>query len=657
MEAAVRSPCVRSQDDVSTRSMAPSGLIAMVHRLARHLLWITLFALPAIALWWHVWSGHPSSSLTCPCGDPAQEVWFIAWPAWAIAHAANVFFSGAVNVPFGANLLSNTSGTLVGVVLSPVTWLWGPVVSTNVALTLAPALSAWGCWVALGRLVTWKPAAIPAALVYGYSSAIVSSLIFGHVSVTVLVVPPLLFATLYEIVIGQKESSVRSGAVLAGLVVIQFLISPEVLVMCAFLATLGLMVLVLVRWRQVPEYWGHAARALALGLGLSITLLAYPAWFGLSGPQSVSGVLFAIAPLSGVVFSGFLFPGPYGSFAGPYVRFGGYFGRIGPPPNFLGWGVWLSAIGGVFLARRRRIVWFLIFLIAMTMWVSLGFLLIGGPHALAHVWLPWRFFGKFPVLQEILPDQFSPFIALFFAFLVAIGLNAAHTQLQAWGRIRPARVPAWSGLLTALVGVACLVPVFVTFDMPLAVRSTSIPVWMSRDAPQLPDQTVLLTVPFAVSGSTVPMLWQAVDGMRFRLAGAALKTPNAHGGPVDQGSPGSARRILSDLTIFGTRQPTATVAELTAVRRAVRAWHVNEVVVDGPSRDPMYASGFLTAALGTAPRYVDYAWVWKIPAAGITSPALHGASLANCRTLSVHWRAHHDPLSMANCVMLTTVQP
>jgi hypothetical protein len=113
----------------------------------------------------------------------------MAWPAWAIAHAGNPFFSGAVNVPHGANLLSNTAGTLVGTVLSPVTWLWGPVAATNVALTLAPGLSAWGCWLALRSFVAWHPGRIPAALVYGYSAAVVSSLIFGHVSVSVLPVP------------------------------------------------------------------------------------------------------------------------------------------------------------------------------------------------------------------------------------------------------------------------------------------------------------------------------------------------------------------------------------------------------------------------------------------------------------------------------------
>ena len=235
--------------------------------LGFHVAAIALFTVPAVALWWHVWSGHPSSTLTCGCGDPAQEVWFMAWPAWAIAHLHSLFFSGAVNVPDGANLLSNTSGTLIGVVLAPVTWLFGPVTSTNVALTLAPALSAWGCFAAIRPLVTWKPAAIPAGLVYGYSSAIVTSLAFGHVSVTFLVIPPLLFTTLHEIVIRQEHSARRDGLVLAALLVVQFLISPEVMVMCLLFAVVGLVAVMAVGWRQVRVRSGHALPALGLAVG------------------------------------------------------------------------------------------------------------------------------------------------------------------------------------------------------------------------------------------------------------------------------------------------------------------------------------------------------------------------------------------------------
>jgi hypothetical protein len=623
----------------------------VLQTVCRQALWIALFAVPGIVLWWHVWTGHPSSTLTCACGDPAQEVWFMAWPAWAIAHGANVFFSGAINVPHGANLLSNTSGTLVGVVLSPVTWLWGPVTATNAALTLAPAVSAWGCWLAIRPFVQWKPGAIVGALVYGYSSAIVTSLIFSHVSVAVLPVPPLLFAALYEIVVRQSYSPRRGGLVLAALVVVQFLISPEVLVMCALLAVLGLLVAA-VAWRgQVRERAGHVLLALSIGLGVSVVLLAYPAWFGLSGPQSVSGVLFSIAPLSGVSLTGFFSPGPYNSLAPAYVRFGGYSGRLGPPPNFLGWGVGVGTLLALLFDRRRHLIWFLLLMAALASWFALGDFLFGGPHAWEHIWMPWRYLSELPVLKEILPDQFAPFIVLFLAFVLAIGLDMGVEDLRRRPGWTAPRVRAVAGTATVALVVVALVPTFLTFEMPFKVVSTNVPLYMEQEAPKLAQGTVLLTMPFAVSGSSEPMLWQAVDGMHFRLAGGGLKTPNGHGGPVNQGSPGSARRILSDLSIIGNPEPVGTAPQIAAVRAALRAWQVNEVVIDGVSRDPVYASGFLTMVMGRVPAYVHGAWVWHVPSGPLSKPPAIGASLFLCRLAAASPAERTHPMFMVDCVL------
>jgi hypothetical protein len=147
------------------------------------------------------------------------------------------------------------------------------------------------------------------------------------------------------------------------------------------------------------------------------------------------------------------------------------------------------------------------------------------------------------------------------------------------------------------------------------------------------------------------MLWQAVDGMHFRLAGAGLKTPNANGGPVGQGTPGSARRILSDMSIVGNAQPDGTLAQIGAVRAAVNSWHVGEVVIDGESPDPVYTSGFLTEVVGSEPTYVDGAWTWRLPTGHLTAPAAVGASLYLCGLAAAYPAARHNPLSMANCVL------
>ncbi len=624
-------------------------------RLARRAGWqllvLAAFTLPALVLWWHVWTGHPASTLTCGCGDPAQQVWFTAWPAWAIAHGHSLVFSGAVNVPDGANLLSNTSGTLVGVVLSPVTWLWGPVVATNVALTMAPALSAWGCYLAARRLVRWTPAAVPAGLVFGYSSAIVTSLAYGHVSVTVLVVPPLLFVTMYEIVARQGRTVWRDGLVLGLLLVVQFFISPEVLVMCLMFAAVGLGVAAAIGWRRVPAQSGHAARALGLGAGSAVVVLAYPAWFGLAGPQAVSGVLFALAPLSGVPLSGVLVPGRYSDLANVYIRFGGYLGRTGPPPDYLGGGLAVFSVASIVVARRRPVAWILLTLALAALWLSLGQVLISAPPLLGHLWLPWRELSTLPVLREILPNQLAPFVTLFVALLLAVGLDAFADMRRRRGSWFPARGFGITTAVTAVVAVLALVPVLATFDVPYRVVKVHTPPYLRQVAPTLPVDTVVLTVPFAFSGSTTPMLWQALGAMHFRLAGAGLKTPGSRGGPVQRGAPGSARRILSDLTISGSPLPAGTPGQLRRVRGALRQWQVEKVVIAGASRDPVYTSGFFTMALGRAPLFEQRAWVWTLDRGRPPAPPATGASLAGCRAQAGSRPERGHPLAMSRCVL------
>ena len=138
---------------------------------------------------------------------------------------------------------------------------------------------------------------------------------------------------LHEIVIRQ-EHSVRRDGLPAAVLVVQFLISPEILVMCLLLAASG---------RGGGGRWagarsaagGSCAAGPGVGAGVTVVLLAYPAWYGLHGPQSVSGVLFLLAPFAGVPLSGLLSPGAYAA-RPTFIRYGGYLGHTGPPPDYVG---------------------------------------------------------------------------------------------------------------------------------------------------------------------------------------------------------------------------------------------------------------------------------------------------------------------------------
>ena len=90
-------------------------------------------------LWVHAWAEGATTHTLCGCGDPALFLWFFQWPATALAHGQNPFFSTALFHPHGINLLAQTSVTGLSLPLVPVTWIWGPVASLNVASTITPA--------------------------------------------------------------------------------------------------------------------------------------------------------------------------------------------------------------------------------------------------------------------------------------------------------------------------------------------------------------------------------------------------------------------------------------------------------------------------------------------------------------------------------------
>ena len=70
--------------------------------------------------------------------------------------------------------------------LVPVTWIWGPVASLNVASTLAPALTAFTAFVVIRRWAPWTPAAFVGGLLYGFSPFVLTSLEFAHLMTAAL---------------------------------------------------------------------------------------------------------------------------------------------------------------------------------------------------------------------------------------------------------------------------------------------------------------------------------------------------------------------------------------------------------------------------------------------------------------------------------------
>lgn len=644
------------RDPAHRGSRTPRPVARWLGLVVRQLGVIAAFAVPGVVLWWHAWDGHLSSTLTCACGDPGQQVWFIAWPEYALAHGQNPFFSHLVYAPQGANLLSSTSSLFMGTLMIPVTALAGPVAATTVALTLAPALSAWGCWLACRRLTGWGPPAVLAGLLFGYSPFVVDNLALGHVQLTLLVVPPLALLVAYEVTVVQRGSPWKWGLGLGLLLAVQFMISTEVLVMLVLVGAAGAVLWAALSWRTVRAKLPFALRAGAGALLAGAVLTAYPAWYALDGPRHIVGSPWPGIQIYGIWLSDIVNPGPYAGPVNSLTQIGGYEGALGPPLSYLGLGVVLLAVASLIVAYRRRLTWLLFALSGLSVVLASGIVLWWThSRALSVPWLPWQTLSKLPLLDRVGPQRFMIFADLFAALLIAVGLDALRARLRsgAPGRTPVRRLRAHlATAATVAAALVVLVPIWVTYQIPLQTERVGVPAWFTSAARRVPAGSVVLTYPFALSASGMaqPMVWQAEDGMHFELAGGYLKAPGPGGEPLGEGAPGSAVNTLASLSQQAVGPlPDGTPQQIGNLRQAVERWHVSYVVVTDTARAPLYAASLFTAVIGRAPAVSHDAWVWDLRQQPLraVSPPLAAAALHACAAPTVGRAPAAEPLPEA----------
>ena len=246
--------------------MRPSGDVQAVRRpVALIALAVGAYAVLAVLAYWPVMP-FDASRLPHPAGagvgDPAQMSWFLAWTPFALGHGLNPFFTNYIDFPLGANLASNTSVPLLGLLAAPVTFALGPVASFNLLMRLALASSATSMFLVSRRWVSWWPAAFAAGLLYGFGSYMTfeSSV---HLDLAFMAIPPLLFWCFDELFVTRRRSAVKVGVLLGLLGAAQLLIDPEILAYCTVMAVIGLIFLALHAQAPCPgRHSGSSARAI-----------------------------------------------------------------------------------------------------------------------------------------------------------------------------------------------------------------------------------------------------------------------------------------------------------------------------------------------------------------------------------------------------------
>ncbi len=521
--------------------------------------------------------------------DAEQKMWFLSWPSFALTHHHNPLLSDYLNHPDGFSLLWNTTMPLLGVVLWPVTALWGAVATYNVITTAAISLAAFFAFLAIHRYVANLLTSAVGGLLYGFSPAMMAQG-SGHATVVFAAATvPVALLLVDELLLRQRLRARTLGLLMGAFAVFEYFASQEFLVTECIAGVIIAAVLALMNRERTHERLAYALRALGIATALSAVALAYPIIaIQLSGPDRVRGLvhsadIFSTTPLNFLIPEGseWLSPAwlsPLNSrFSGNGSEADAY---IGLP---------LLALAVFVLIRHWRTP-----LVRATGMVSVIIAIFSlGPHFTplrkSFFPLPWYPFSRLPLLGNVQPSRMMFFVFLGLGILLAYGLSRLRERSR--GLVLP-----------ALVAVIVLLPLFPKLPLP-AQAITSGSYFSSPTVAEIPDGAVALTIPFASQAAMGPMNWQRESGMRFKLLGGYFQ------GPVSAGSQ-TLQRVAGGLSTPDAPRPI-TDTERIAFVDELRANRVG-VIILAPVAHQSEAAAFVASVLGTPPLLRDGFDVWII---------------------------------------------
>lgn len=547
----------------------------------------------AFALFAPAWA-HASSTLVGNQIDSGPHAWLLNWTGFALGHGHNPLFSDWIGYPHGANLAWSTSLVVPGLLLWPIEALAGPIVSFDLWMTLAPALTAFAAYWALRRLVPGsRLAAAAGGTLFGFSPYVMAHESAGHTNLVLLAGVPLLVVLFDELVVRQRLSVVRLGVLLGGLAAVQAYVAEEIVATEAIAAACGLAVLWVVAGSTLrTALTRRALRRVAQGLLVAAPVFAVVAgpllWTQFLGPQHITG---SIQPRGRYVtdLANLVVPTRLQAVA-PGAATGvsdGFTGNLGEWNGYLGVPLLLFAAAVAWWQRRRVLVrWAAATAVVMTV-LSFGSTLHVAGHD-THISMPWRLLGHLPLLDNVLPSRMMAYAFLALGIVVACGVAAVVAE----SRCRPMRAAGGAALLG--ISAVALAPA-----VPFPTRAATVPAFFTSAAVQkLPEGAVAFVLPAVQQDSE---LWQLQAGMRFRMLGGWFLGPDAHG-HVQQGPASTPlTRAVADVETSGD-VILVDPAQIAAYRAELQRDHVDAIVVTPYEPNAHAIAQFFQILTNTPPR-------------------------------------------------------
>jgi hypothetical protein len=443
---------------------------------------------------------HPATFHVGLAADPSQMMWFLVWWPYALAHRLNPLISHIIWVPTGANLTWTTSIPAVAMALAPVTWVFGPLISYNVASVLAPAFSAWSAFALCRWLTNSFVAALIGGLIYGFSPYEFGHILGGHLSFTVNFVPPLCLLFFGRLV---DRSMTRRSFIFAfaGLLVIQCLTSNEVFATMTVFGVLawltGYFLVQPERRAEIREALSPIAAAYVIA-GLVLSPFFYFALANGAVPRQplFPPSFFSADVLDLVKPTPLLLLAPH-SLEAVASR---SFGNLQENEFYLGLPLFVLLLRFFWTRRSDPFARILAVMLGLVMLAAIGPILHLADRSLGA--LPWASAFELPLLKQALPVRLANYAFLLVAVIVSLSL--AEPRLR------------FTGVIVAYVVVSYLPNVFL-FLWPERYQD---PPFFSAGLYRkiLHKGENIVIFPYGATGPS--MMWQAETGMYFSMSGA-----------------------------------------------------------------------------------------------------------------------------------------
>lgn len=446
--------------------------------------------------------GHISSTIIGGGGpDWAAFTWELSWWPYAIIHHINPFITTYIYSPHGYNLAWAASIPAVSLLLSPLTLIFGPVASYNIAVVMSPAIAALSFYLLSKEISSSTFASVVGGYFFGFSVYEFSYMIAELNLMLIYVVPLFIWLTVMKC----KQKISDTHYIVFGVLVLSmmFYTSKEVFTTFTFFGFIALLILYAMH-KNIRKVLHSIVKSIVIIYIFTLIIAIPDLYYFILGWNNHNHIPNPPAMYSSDLLSYFILTPMtlLGKILWPYIHnFAGSSITHERQNAFIG--ILALVVVAIYYrlskgVKRHR------FTASIALFTFIAFVLSFGPAAKidgAVIPLPWVLFMHLPVLPAVLPVRFNLYVLLGISLLIVMSLDYFKS---------------FSKGLAYLVSLMLLV--FIIPNTGIYHAKLYSPIFLKKGIHSYaPKNTVLMVLPYGYIGTS--MAWQAMDGFYYKEAG------------------------------------------------------------------------------------------------------------------------------------------